>query len=300
MHRDLLLSASLVITVLVNYKFLLSDTESEILLQFETSPSLESLSSKIGRDITVISRQLKRISEKADVLTKVSGRWSLTDKGRRFNQATLDFIRVQRGIFSEKYYLKIGTNREFSSRCISRQIVSLQNCFKDAALEILAFEKGTEQALLSGEIDIAFDCGKPFSPEIKYTHVRKETLIPVASAAFIKKHGKVKNVSELSKLQHIYCERLKPDRVANIEWDSVNIAIQTNDIASARAMAIAGIGWALLPDYAIRTEREENLLKPILDQTILLEKYGVWRLRTRSHLEKDFISACRWLSELDF
>lgn len=284
----------------MNQRFLLTDTEAELLLKFEFSSSLEALSSQTGRDITVISRQLKRISEKVDVLTKVSGRWCLTEKGKRLNLATQDFLRVQEGIVSEKYHLRIGTNREFASRFLCINIISLQDYFKNTSLEIRTLEQGTEQALLSGEIDIAFDCGRPHSPEIKYSPIKKEAIIAVATQNFIKLHGKIKKTSEFSQLPHIYCERLKPDRVININWDSSNIVIRTNDIASARAMALEGIGWALLPEYAIRTELKEKLLKPIYDQVFDQEKYGIWRLRTRTHLEKDFTIASQWLENLDF
>ncbi|MEK6774582.1 MAG: LysR family transcriptional regulator [Bdellovibrionota bacterium] len=281
-------------------KFLLTDSESELLLKFEESPSLESLAANVGRDITVISRQLKRISEKADVLTKISGRWCITKIGKRFNEATLDFLRIQKSIFSEKYILRIGTNREFASRVISRNINSLQNRYKNATLEIRSYERGAELALLSGEIDIAFDCGRPQSPEIKYTQIQNEIIIAVASPAFKKKHGNKEELTDLSKLPHIHCERLRPDRVVGMNWDSGNIVIHTNDIATAREMALQSIGWALLPEYAIRSELKSNLLKPLLNKTFDQEKYGVWFMRSRVHLEKDFKNACEWLKNVNF
>lgn len=276
-------------------QFLLTDSEAELLLKFEESPSLESLSTRIGRDITVISRQLKRISEKADVLTKVSGRWCLTKKGKRFNQVTLDFLRIQNGVFSEKYYLRIGTNREFASRIVSRNILSLQSWYKNAILEIRTYERGAEAALLSGEIDLAFDCGRPQSPEIKYTHILSESIIAVASPEFAKKFGIKEKTSDLSKVPHIYCERLKPDRVTGMNWDLGNTAFHTNDIATARELALQGVGWALLPEYAILLELRDNLLKPLVNKKFDQEKYGVWFMRSRVHLEKDFLNACEWL-----
>lgn len=294
MHKDLSIYASLLDSATMS-RFLLTDSESELLLKFEESPSLESLAASVGRDITVISRQLKKISEKADVLTKISGRWCLTKAGKRLNEVTLDFLRVQNSIFSEKYSLRIGTNREFASRVISRHIHSLQSYYKNATLEIKSYERGTELALLSGEIDFAFDCGRPRSPEIKYTHVQKEAIVAVASPGFIKKHGSKEHVVELSELPHIYCERLKPDQVTGMNWDSKNIVIHTNDIATAREIALQSKGWALLPEYAIRAELKNNHLKPVLNKAFDQEKYGVWFLRSRVHLEKDFKNACEWL-----
>jgi DNA-binding transcriptional LysR family regulator len=281
-------------------KFILSETESELLLAFESTPGLESLSVHLGRDITVISRQLKRISEKADVLSKISGRWVLTEKGRRFNQATQDFLISQNSIISERYRLRIGTNREFSSRCISPNIKGLREIFKNVSLEFRAYEQGTEQALLAGEIDIAFDCGKPQSPEIKYVALKKESILAVAAPSFIKKYGKIEQETDFSQRPHIYCERLRIDRIAGIHWDSIHTIVSTNDIASARTMALQGIGWALLPVYAMKTELEKKQLIQIHDRSFDQEKYGVWRLRTRSHLDKDYSRAVEWMQSLEF
>ena len=76
----------------INYRLTFTDREAELLLAFETHSSLDALSKKYSRDITVISRTLKRIASKADVLDKIGGRWRLTDLGRRLNQLTQDFI----------------------------------------------------------------------------------------------------------------------------------------------------------------------------------------------------------------
>ncbi len=281
-------------------KFLLNDTEAELLLQFESSPSLEGLAQAVGRDMTVVSKQLKRIAEKAEVLMKVSGRWRLTEKGKSFNQATRDFLRAQNAVLSEKYHLRIGTNREFAARILSKNITSLQKYLESATLEVRALERGTESALLAGEIDIAFDCGKPYSPEIKYNQIKKEPIVAVAAPTFIKKFGEVENVNELLRLPHIFCERLKIDRITYVNSNVENIVVHTNDIASARTMATEGIGWALLPEYAVHTEIKKNLLKEIFKQKFDQEKYGVWRLRTRHHIQNDFELACQWLTDLDF
>lgn len=122
----------------------------------------------------------------------------------------------------------------------------------------------------------------------------------VASPSFIKKHGKIKNSKDLFHLPHVLCERLLLDRFAGVGSNLNQIVIRTNDIASARSMAIQGIGWALLPEYAVRHEFEEGLLRLLFEEKNSEEKYGVWRLRSRSQLDSDYLRAIEWLKATEW
>jgi DNA-binding transcriptional LysR family regulator len=277
---------------------LLSESEAEVLLYFEKHPSLEAVAQAMGRDPTVISKLLKRISEKVSVLTKQGGRWVLTDQGRRLNQVTRDYLLAQQAVIEKKILIRVGTNREFGVRILSRDIQRFQKFLSPAVISLHLYESGVESALLTGEIDIGFDCGKPFSPEISYKLLANETILPVASPQFIKQHQLNPKIVELTNLPHVFCQRLKPDRVMGANFSEINVEISTNDIGSARELCIEGVGWAMLPQYAIQEELESKKLIVLGRKKYQDERYGVWTMRERKHLLPYFQHACDWLKDV--
>lgn len=272
-----------------------SDSELELLLEFEKNPSIEALSQSLHKDGTVISRQLKRISEKAEVIAKISGRWKLNEAGRRLNQSTRDFICTQNSILHNEKSLRIGTNREFATRIISKNITGIKDLLEAKRLSLNTYEYGIENALLSGEIDLGFDCGRPNSPEIQFKLLHKEEMAVVASQDFIKKNLKKKPIIEdILELPHIYCNRLEVALYIDPNLNAKNICITTNDVATARSICEEGIGWALLPVYTIQSEIRLGLLIIIQPFVYSSEQYGVWKLRSRTQLNKDFSVLENW------
>ena len=75
------------------------------------TPHIENLSRRLGKDSTVISKMLKRMASKADVLAKVSGRRALTDMDRKLNQLSRDYLHTHRATKVGRIPIRIGTNR---------------------------------------------------------------------------------------------------------------------------------------------------------------------------------------------
>lgn len=279
-------------------KFVLSDSDLHLLLEFENNPSIEALSKALAKDPTVISRQLKRISELADVLAKVSGRWTLNEAGRRLNQSTRDFIKTQNAILSKEKHIRIGTNREFAARVVAKNLAQIKDILQANSISLNTYESGIEQALLSGEVDLGFDCGRPASPEVQFKHVFPEEIAIVTSPAFAKKYLKPKiTLQEVLELPHIFCERLDPSQIIGPSNKAKNFSFITNDIASARACCVASMGWALIPTYAIQHELESGQLKIVDSFSYAEERYGVWKLRARKHLQFEYDALIEWFKD---
>lgn len=277
--------------------FLLTSPESELLLKFEQYPSLEKLAKKLHRDPTAISRQLKRISEKGDFLVKVSGRWKITDMGVKFNQATKDYLLSQDKIVKNKVHLKIGSTREFCSRILAPNIQKLQNFLEVDSISLISFEGSVESALLSGKIDLAFDCGRPYSPDISYKQVLEEPISPVVSSKIFKNYSEIKAFKELEDFPHVLCDRLHPDRVSKKPFFIKNSTSYSNDIAIARQLCLASQGWSLLPIYTIKEELKLKKLKIVGNLSFSFEKFGVWSLRERKNICPYFNKAIVWIKK---
>jgi DNA-binding transcriptional LysR family regulator len=278
-------------------KFILNTNDAELLLQFEVNPSLESLARVLGKDPTVISRQLKRISQNGNFLAKSSGRWKLTELGGKYNQVTRDYLFSQHKVVNNEVHLKVGTTREFCSRILTKHYRELQSILGVNSISLTSFDHGIEQALLSGQVDLAFECGKPYSPDISFERVIHEPISPVVSKKIFKKYQHIKKFKELESLPHILSNRLKPTQFIKDGFQLKNISTFTNDIATTRGLCMASEGWALLPLYTIKDELKSGKLIIINDKlTIRNEKFGVWCLRSRHALSPYYKKAIEWLS----
>lgn len=276
-------------------RFLLSAEECELLLELEEARSLQTISQKLGRDHSVISRNLKRISEKAPVVEKKSGRWVLTEVGKKFNETSRLMIATQSLLNQSQQSLRIGTNREFSARVIGPSMKELLEIFPHTQLTINSYEHGTEEALLKGQIDIGIDCDRPNDPEIGYKLLIDEPIIAVCGKAFLKAHKEAILSKNYFNLPYLLCERLHPDKILSKLENHSGMVARFNDIATARAACIQGIGWSLLPEYAIQDELEAKTLIQMDHTNYGKSKYGVRWIRNRSYLKKPVEKIETWL-----
>lgn len=276
-------------------RFRFTTEELELLAIFEEGPSLEATAKAYGRDPTVVSRILKRISEKGPVLEKISGRWRLTAAGRNLNALTKDMSAAQGAILNEETVLRVGSNREFVTRMLVPALAPLRSKLKVSSMVIKSYEQGCEKALLDGQIDIALDCGRPFASDIAFKLCAAEPMAIVCSAEFHRRHREAFRREAHRELPVIACERLGPDRAAGYQ-----IAFHFNDVAAARAACLEGLGWMMAPIYAVKDElASRRLLRPY-DQAKVHEKYGVWWLRSRRYLGDQVKVLEQWLAQADF
>ena len=115
-------------------KFSLSSEQLELLLAFENASGLGHLAELMGRDPSVVSRNLQRIAESYPVLKKVKGRWEITPLGVQINQQTQAYLENQMKLFSE-----LETNKKVKVPAISDDsiliVINAQNGLLDATLE---------------------------------------------------------------------------------------------------------------------------------------------------------------------
>lgn len=279
-----------------SHNFILTTAELELLMAFESATSLENVSQFLGKDISNISRSLSKIAEKLPVVEKQNNRWHITDLGKRLNQHTKDAIQFQRSLTTQQSFLKIGTNREFSSRILGPRLEELKILFPNTQLRICAFEDGTEQPLLNGLIDIGIDCERPHAPDVSYKFSVSESIIAVCSQAFKKTHAKNINKEQITSLPHLLCDRLYPDRLLKKNNNMLNVTASFNDIATTRAACLNSAGWALLPQYAVQKELDEKSLVQLDIPEIAGSNYGIWWLRSRKFLEPSAMKMKDWLS----
>ncbi|WP_413290982.1 LysR substrate-binding domain-containing protein [Bdellovibrio sp. HCB337] len=279
-------------------RFPLTSEESELLMLFDEFQDIKIISQKMTRDPSGVSRGLKKLAEKFPVIEKRAGRWQMTPLGAELNALNRNFIQAQNSLLRSQSRLRIGTNREFASRVVAPRLADLDGVLRGVRIDLLSFEGGVEQALKSGAIDIGFDCGRPADPLVSYKMLIKEPIAPYCSKKFFKEHKRDIEAKNWAALPHILCERLYPDRIMNLSERSWQVASHVNDIASARELAKAHKGWALLPNYSVSREVEEGDLVNIGLEQYEVEKYGIWWLRERKFLQSTVETLSGWMKDL--
>jgi DNA-binding transcriptional LysR family regulator len=275
-------------------KFELSSNECEIIYQFERSQSLEELALLLGRDISVISRNIKSIAEKSDVFEKRNGRWMLTEKGFALNKWTEESIYSQRMVLQQQKSLTIASTREFASRILMPKILELTGD-SNTTVSIISSDNGVEKLLLTGQADFGFDCGRPTDPMLAYKNVAKESFALVASKQYIKDH-KIKHKKDLKEADYLHFTRSSL-YILGDEAGAKRSFGTFSDISTLREACKLGHGWAVLPYYAVVSELKEGSLKIIPGHKSNHMHFGVWWVRERKSVAPWVEKAMTWLSE---
>lgn len=265
--------------------------ESHLLSELEQGPTLNELSLRLKKDPSVISRDLKRVSEKAPVIEKINGRWALTPMGQHMALWAKKVLIEQNEILGRNYTLTIATTREFASRILAKNF----NFFvKDSVrFKIITCEEGIEEALLKGMADFGFDCGRPEDPMIAFKSIIEEEVVTVVSTQYLKKN-KTKKIADLCEAEFIYYSRLNPLQCKNINVKNAKVA--SNDIAVVRALVLDHHGWSTLPYYAVKDEVQSKQLAIIRGGEIKGFRFGVWYLRGRESILPWVKQAEVWLA----
>ncbi len=276
-------------------EFPLSSEQCETLCALEQCETVAGLAVALRRDASAVSRQLQKIANAAPVLEKVQGRWKLTPLGREVVQWSRHASNSLNRLFKRKQALRVGTTREFAARVLCPQIPAfIESVLPGAELLLLTHEDGVEEMLLKGEVDFGIDCGRPRDPMVRFKMIAPE---PMGIYGSTKLFGKKppRDLKELFQWPNLQYRRLSTSRSMKLNSEPPLVAGFFNDTASIREACAAGLGWAILPEYAARREVEQDALVRLDIHPIPAEKFGIWWLRG-SPLSATVEAAERWLS----
>ena len=250
----------------------------------------------MGRDPSVLSRQLQKLAEAAPVLEKQNGRWQINKMGRTINNWTRESQFAQNKILAEAQSLRLAATSEFASRVLAPQLPKLLGDHKELSISIISSEDGVEELLLNGKADIGFDCARPRDPLLRFQGVNEESFLVVAAPCFLK--GKIcEGKEDLLKLPHLKYNRSSASDMLQLSFEVPHVLATFNDIASIRAACCAGLGWAALPYYTVQHELSTGSLVEVQGWEIPSMKYNVIWLRGRPSVEPWIERCTNWLKD---
>ena len=240
---------------------------------------------------------LSQIIQKYPALEKQGGNRKITEIGKKLNHLTRETLKMQRVLIQNQTNLRIGTNREFGAQILGPHFSSLLKEFPKTHFLIYTFEHGTEEALLNGQTDIGIDCDRPNDPDIAYKLLIKEPVVAVCSPLFAKKHKNHFDNHQLHLLPYLSCSRIQPDKIFLEQENRINALASFNDIAVTRSVCLKGLGWALLPKYAVKKELENKKLVLVLKKEFGNYQYGLRWSRSRKIDKHTIEKLSKWLKE---
>jgi DNA-binding transcriptional LysR family regulator len=276
--------------------FTLSSEQCELLAAFEGAESISALAKLVGKDVSVVSRQLKRIAEDVPALEKHDRKWQLTNLGHEICAWARDAIAAQKRVLQRRSHIRIATTREFASRILAPGLRGLVPAHDATVISITTGEEGVERSLLSGQTDLGFDCGIPIDPQIRFKRVVSESFSVVATPMWLARH-RIAKTKDLIPLPHLHYTRAPASKLLGLTVDLPNLVASFNDIGALRAACCAGLGWAVLPTYTVAAELGARDLKAVRGASIAPEHFGVFWSRGRPSLDAWADRAIAWLAK---
>ncbi len=288
--------------------FPISSEDCEFLLLFEKTGSPQELAHARGRDLSVISRQIKNIAERAPVIQKVQGRWKLTPLGKQVCDWSRKAILEQQNILRTQRSVTIGTTPEFASQVLAPGMKSLLKTLGAERITILTQSLGahlsSEDLLLGGRVDFCIECERPDSPLVAYKQVQREPMSVVCHPDWLKKAEPLKREDPASfKNFQTQVPAVQFSRIAlgqKLKASSsarLQIIAQFDTIAATRAACAAGMGWTILPDYSVREDLHAKKLVALPVSVDDGEHFGIWWSRENKAVHAMVKGAIQWLKD---
>lgn len=234
----------------------------------ETSRHLRIPKSTLSRSVTALEKELG-----VQLILRTTRQFSLTHQGERFYQDSKKILNEFEATLAVMMKSKEGTHGKI------RLTAPLD--FGEAVLNPLIIEFSQQNPLVELDLsysddivnivregfDLALRIGEQKDSRLKTKKVCETSFVLVASPYFLQQHGQILRSEQLVNLPYIHFGRVKD--AATVKFSSPgreNFSIKAkpqiviNHLQSLKAMAIAGKGYTMIPDFFVRPEIQKGQL----------------------------------------
>lgn len=258
----------------------------DLLAQMQTfvrvveSKSLSAAARAQGLSLPAVSRQLRALETElgTSLIARSTRRLSLTDKGREWYAHC---IRVLRDVDAAKESMRetaevrgsvvVSSSLTFGMSFVIPRLTTLRARHPELNVEVRLEDRVVD--LIGESVDLALRAGPPPPDSNAYVAHRIATMrrVVVASPRWLRKHGSVREPEQLAAKECLLQVALGGERVPwtlqrGAEERTVNVEghLRTNTPAALRALALDGLGAALLPEWLIEDDLKANRLRRVL------------------------------------
>lgn len=238
---------------------------------------------KIGRSKALLSKYVRELEDElgALLLNRTTRQFSLTEAGHTYYRRATEIVReidnladaVRDSSGDVRGRIKLSAPRTFADAPIGRALIDFAKQHPDIVLEIDLDDRFVD--LVEEGFDLAIRITRLESSSLIARRLAPFTVRLCAAPELIRRLGEPPTPRDLAKLPCIVDTNGRwrsnwPFVGEDSELVTVSVAgpIEVNSPMAARAAAVAGLGFAILPDFIAAAEIEAGRLVPLLDECI--------------------------------
>ncbi|MBN9249884.1 MAG: LysR family transcriptional regulator [Mesorhizobium sp. 61-13] len=239
---------------------------------------------KIGRSKALLSKYVRELEDElgALLLNRTTRQFSLTEAGHTYYRRASEIVRevdsladaVRESSGDVRGRIKLSAPRTFADAPIGQSLVDFAKEHPDIVLEIDLDDRFVD--LVEEGFDLAIRISRLESSSLIAKRLSPFSVRICGSPDLIAKHGTPTKPQDFARLPCIVDTNgrwlsnwpFKGDASDTISV-SVSGPLEVNSPMVARAAAVSGLGFAILPDFIAAPEIIEGRLVPVLDDRIL-------------------------------
>lgn len=240
--------------------------------------SFTAAASLLNTSQPTISRQIASLEEHlgARLLTRTTRTLTLTDDGRAFYDHVLRALEalgeaenaVGRRRSKPSGMLRLATPVVFGRLHIVPRLPTFLSNHPEVSIDVVMSDTFTD--LAEQGIDLAIRVGEITDPTLIAKRIGMVRRVTVATPAYLRTHGTPRTPFELSGHSCIVYTRLSTGNRWIFESPAGPVAVEVNgrykadNSEAVREGVIAGLGIAVIPNFAFRSEIESGMIEVIL------------------------------------
>jgi DNA-binding transcriptional LysR family regulator len=239
---------------------------------------------KIGRSKALLSKYVRELEDElgALLLNRTTRQFSLTEAGHTYYRRASEIVRevdsladaVRESSGDVRGRIKLSAPRTFADAPIGQSLVDFAKEHPDIVLEIDLDDRFVD--LVEEGFDLAIRISRLESSSLIAKRLSPFSVRICGSPDLIAKHGMPTKPQDFARLPCIVDTNGRwlsnwPFKGDTSDTISVSVSgpLEVNSPMVARAAAVSGLGFAILPDFIAAPEIIEGRLVPVLDDRIL-------------------------------
>ncbi|TPJ81111.1 LysR family transcriptional regulator [Mesorhizobium sp. B2-6-2] len=239
---------------------------------------------KIGRSKALLSKYVRELEDElgALLLNRTTRQFSLTEAGHTYYQRASEIVRevdslaeaVRQSSGDVRGRIKLSAARTFADAPIGQSLVDFARQHPDIVLDIHLDDRFVD--LVEEGFDLAVRISRLENSSLIARRLAPFSVRLCASPELIARHGKPTRPQDLANMPCIVDTNGRS--LANWRFkgegdDSISVAvsgpIEVNSPIVARAAALSGLGYAMLPDFVAAPDVASGKLVTALDDRLL-------------------------------
>ena len=239
---------------------------------------------KIGRSKALLSKYVRELEDElgALLLNRTTRQFSLTEAGHTYYRRASEIIRevdslsdaVRESSGDVRGRIKLSAPRTFADAPIGQSLIDFARQYPDIVLDIRLDDRFVD--LVEEGFDLAIRISRLENSSLIARRLAPFSVRLCAAPDLIARHGMPSRPQDLSRIPCIVDTNGRslanwPFKGDNGDATSVPVSgpIEVNSPMTARAAAVAGLGFAILPDFVAAPDIESGRLVSALDDRIL-------------------------------